>query len=56
MKSECFLAFDTSCYTTSVAVVSNGDVLYDKRIMLNVEKGGRGLRQSEAVFQHIKKL
>ncbi len=54
--SECFLAFDTSCYTTSAAVVSNGQVLFDKRIMLAVEKGGRGLRQSEAVFQHIKNL
>lgn len=54
MSSECFLAFDTSCYTTSIAVVSNGSVLYDKRIMLNVEQGGRGLRQSEAVFQHVR--
>lgn len=54
--NECFLAFDTSCYTTSAALVSNGQVLFDKRIMLNVEKGGRGLRQSEAVFQHIKNL
>jgi N6-L-threonylcarbamoyladenine synthase len=54
--NECFLAFDTSCYTTSAAVVSDGRVLFDKRIMLNVEKGGRGLRQSEAVFQHIRNL
>jgi N6-L-threonylcarbamoyladenine synthase len=56
MSGECFLAFDTSCYTTSVAIVSGGNVLYDKRIMLSVEKGGRGLRQSEAVFQHIRNL
>ncbi len=54
MRDECFLAFDTSCYTTSIAVVSGGRVLYDKRIMLSVEKGARGLRQSEAVFQHVK--
>lgn len=54
--NECFLAFDTSCYTTSAAVVSDGQVLFDKRITLDVEKGGRGLRQSEAVFQHIKNL
>lgn len=54
MKGDCFLAFDTSCYTTSMAVVSNGNVLYDKRIMLSVEMGSRGLRQSEAVFQHIR--
>lgn len=56
MSGDCFLAFDTSCYTTSAAVVSGGQALYDKRIMLSVEKGGRGLRQSEAVFQHIKNL
>jgi N6-L-threonylcarbamoyladenine synthase len=56
MSSECFLAFDTSCYTTSVAVVSDGKVICDKRIMLDVQQGGRGLRQSEAVFQHIKNL
>ncbi len=56
MSSECFIAFDTSCYTTSVAVVSGGQVLCDKRIMLDVERGARGLRQSEAVFQHIKNL
>lgn len=54
MSSECFLAFDTSCYTTSAALVSDGHVILDKRVMLSVEKGGRGLRQSEAVFQHIK--
>jgi N6-L-threonylcarbamoyladenine synthase len=54
MSDECFLAFDTSCYTTSIAVVSDGRPLYDKRIMLSVEKGGLGLRQSEAVFQHVR--
>lgn len=56
MSGECFLAFDTSCYTTSVAAVVGDKVILDKRIMLEVEKGGRGLRQSEAVFQHIKNL
>lgn len=56
MENDCFLAFDTSCYTTSIALVSDGNVLIDKRIMLNVEKGSLGLRQSEAVFQHIKNL
>ena len=49
-----FLAFDTSCYTTSVALVSGGEVLRDARSMLTVPHGGRGLRQSEAVFQHIR--
>ncbi|MBT3318706.1 MAG: peptidase M22 [Clostridia bacterium] len=50
----CFLAIDTSAYTTSIALVSEGKVIADKRIMLNVPKGSRGLRQSEAVFAHIK--
>lgn len=51
------LAFDTSAYTTSVAVVGDdGHIAYDGRIMLDVPKGQRGLRQSEAVFQHIVNL
>lgn len=50
----CFLAFDTSCYSTSFAVVANGRVLCDKRAMLTVPEGSRGLRQSEAVFGHVK--
>lgn len=52
-----FLGIDTSCYTTSVAVVSaSGEVVADKRRLLEVKQGSRGLRQSEAVFQHIKNL
>lgn len=53
MKSA-FLAFDTSCYTTSYALVAGGQVVKDARRMLSVPLGGRGLRQSEAVFQHIR--
>ncbi len=48
--------FDTSAYTTSFAVVSGGSVLVDKRLMLPVAQGCRGLRQSEAVFAHIKNM
>ena len=48
--------FDTSAYTTSFAVVSGGRVLLDKRLMLPVAQGSRGLRQSEAVFAHIKNM
>lgn len=52
-----FLGIDTSCYTTSVAVISaDGEVLADKRIILTVKQGERGLRQSEGVFQHMKNL
>ena len=45
------LGLDTSCYVTSVALVSDaGEVLYDGRLPLQVEQGGLGLRQSEAFF------
>lgn len=49
-----FLAIDTSAYTTSVALVCGKKVIADKRIILDVPKGSRGLRQSEAVFAHVK--
>lgn len=52
-----FLGIDTSCYTTSVAVISaSGEVVADKRRLLTVKQGERGLRQSEGVFQHVKNL
>lgn len=51
------LAFDTSCYTTSAALLSgDGRLLADKRRVLDVPLGKRGLSQSEALFQHIKNL
>jgi len=52
-----FLGIDTSNYKTSLAAVtSSGEVLYDGRIPLQVKKGERGLRQSHAVFIHLKNL
>ena len=48
-----FLGFDTSNYTTSVAVFSNGEVVQEKRL-LPVKEGERGIRQSDAVFHHTK--
>ena len=56
MPEECFFGIDTSCYTTSIAKVADGEVKYDDRIMLSVPQGSRGLRQSEAVFAHIKNI
>lgn len=48
-----YLGIDTSNYTTSLAVVNEKDeIIYDRRKMLTVESGKRGLRQSEAFFQH----
>lgn len=50
-----YLGFDTSNYTTSVAAVSD-EIKISKRRILEVKQGERGLRQSDAVFQHIKNL
>lgn len=51
------LGLDTSCYATSCALLSlEGKILADVRLKLEVKAGERGLRQSEAVFQHIRKL
>ncbi len=48
-----FLGFDTSNYTTSVAVYNNGEIIQNKRL-LPVKAGERGIRQSDAVFHHTK--
>jgi len=51
------IGFDTSCYTTSVALVDEGgQVLGSFRKLLLVEEGKRGLRQSEGVFLHVKQI
>lgn len=49
------LALDTSNYTTSVAVFDGTDGCNVGRV-LDVKPGELGLRQSEALFQHIKHL
>ncbi len=51
------LGIDTSCYTTSVALVTaSGELISQQRQILPVQKGNRGLSQSEALFYHIKQL
>ena len=50
------LGIDTSCYTTSVAAAFDHGVLCSNRQLLPVAAGARGLRQSEAVFAHIRQL
>ena len=51
------LGIDTSNYTTSAAAVNNNnELLTSERKLLQVADGQVGLRQSEAVFQHIKNL
>ena len=49
-----YLGFDTSNYTTSLAAC--GDKTVNLRKLLLVKSGERGLRQSDAVFQHMKQL
>lgn len=57
MSEEYFLGIDTSCYTTSIAIVDKlQNLILDKRKTLEVKLGNRGLRQSEAMFQHNKNL
>ncbi len=51
------LGIDTSAYTTSVAVYDDEAQQYiQRRTVLAVKAGERGLRQSDAVFQHLKNL
>ena len=51
------LGIDTSCYTTSAALVdAEGKVLCSCRRLLPVPEGKRGLRQSEMVFIHTRQL
>ena len=51
------IGLDTSCYTTSVAAVTvEGRVVASCRKLLPVKEGERGLRQSEAVFIHVRQL
>ncbi len=52
-----FLGIDTSNYRTSVAICDeNGTPVKSVRRLLNVKEGERGLRQSDALFAHVKAL
>ena len=51
------LGIDTSCYTTSCAAADEQfNLLSADRMLLPVKQGTCGLRQSEAVFIHLKQL
>lgn len=52
---ELCLGFDTSNYTTSAAVF-DGETGVNRGKLLTVAEGTLGLRQSEALFQHVKRL
>lgn len=51
----CVIAFDTSNYTTSIAYFDGHNGRNESQL-LPVKAGELGLRQSDAVFQHIKSL
>lgn len=51
------LGIDTSNYKTSVAVTDrDGNIIFERSEYLLVDKGKRGLRQSEAFFMHSNRL
>ena len=50
------LGIDTSNYKTSLSILNCHEIVCDRRIFLDVKAGEKGLRQSEAVFQHLKNL
>ena len=57
----CWVGIDTSNYTTSAAACTVGDdgqltVIANCKAPLPVAEGARGLRQSDAVFAHVKNL
>lgn len=57
MKKPCYIGFDTSNYTTSAALCDeDGTVIANLKRPLPVSDGARGLRQSDAVFAHVKNL
>lgn len=55
--TECVVGFDTSNYTTSVAVARmDGSIAANLKLPLPVKEGQRGLRQSDALFEHTRNL
>jgi N6-L-threonylcarbamoyladenine synthase len=57
MSQTVYLGIDTSNYTTSVAIAGeDGEILANLKAPLPVKVGERGLRQSDAVFSHVKNL
>lgn len=57
MSKLCYVGIDTSNYTTSAAVCDeNGEIVANLKRPLPVAEGGCGLRQSDALFAHVKNL
>lgn len=54
-KKRIYVGFDTSNYTTSMAAADErGEIIANVKMPLLVKEGQRGLRQSDAVFLHVK--
>ena len=50
---NCFLGIDTSNYTTSCALCrESGEIVAQKKQLLPVKPGEKGLRQADALFHH----
>ena len=57
MNKLCYVGIDTSNYTTSAAVCDgDGNVVANLKCPLPVAEGGCGLRQSDALFAHVKNM
>ena len=57
MKNRFILGIDTSNYKTSAALTDmHQNVVCDLRKFLKVKQGEKGLRQSDALFQHVRNL
>lgn len=55
--TDCYIGIDTSNYTTSVSLCDEGGcVIANLKTPLPVKEGSRGLRQSDAVFEHVRNL
>ena len=53
----CYVGIATSNYTTSVALCdADGNIIANLKRPLPVKSGERGLRQSDAVFEHVRGL
>lgn len=56
-EKRCWIGIDTSNYTTSFALCNDrGEIIANLKRPLEVKEGERGLRQSDAVFSHIKNI
>ena len=57
MKEKIIVGIDTSNYTTSLAILTTkGELIANIKKLLPVKAGECGLRQSDAVFAHVKNL